>query len=46
MWGQGRDPKYHMNIRILDLGSKTQARGIPETKVCGILRFMWSFGLS
>ena len=44
----GRGPKDHINIRILQFGSKvqdkpkTQTRGIPNTMICRILAFKWS----
>ena len=39
-----RDPKDHINTRILHSGSKDQYKGIPDTMVGRILMFMWSFG--
>ena len=39
-------PKDHLSIRIPHPGSKAQDKGgIPETMVCRILLFMWSFGI-
>ena len=39
-----RSRKDHLNIRILHSGSKAQDKEIPETVVCRILMFKWSFG--
>ena len=36
--------KDYMNTRILHIGLRPKTRGIPETVVCRILMFMWSFG--
>ena len=37
-------PTDHINIRILQSGSKPNIKGIPTIVVCGIRRVMWSVG--